>query len=68
MSKLREFIKASDEHEREFRATFELKPQYRGDSYWEDAYDCAARYKLYSDEMNIVGEAIQRKASVTTGP
>lgn len=62
MSELGAFMKASDKHEERFRATYELKPEYRDDPYWEAAFDCGARYKLYSDEMNILGEAIRRKS------
>ncbi len=57
----REIIKASPEHEQTFRATFELRADLKGDPMWESAYEHAATYKLYPDELSVIGSAIVRK-------
>lgn len=61
----REIIKASPEHEKRFRETFELRPDLKGDPVWECAYEYAAKNKLYPDELNAIGAAIVRKANAT---
>ena len=60
----REVIPASEEHERKFRESFELRAELKGNPEWEMAFEHAARYKLYPDEIAAIGSAIVRKAAV----
>lgn len=57
----REVIKASSEHEQNFRATFDLRPELKGDPMWECAYEHAATHKLYPDELTAIGAVLVRK-------
>ncbi len=54
----REQIKASVEHEEQFRKNFELRQDLKGDPVWEMAYEHAATHKLYPDELSAIGAAI----------
>jgi len=63
----RETIPASPEHEAEFRATFELRPEFRDDVVAQLAFEHAAKYKLYGDEMSYVGAVIQRNPDDAEG-
>lgn len=53
--------RASEAHEKEFRATYALRPDLVDESYWEAAYEYAASYKLTLAEMDIVGAALVRR-------
>lgn len=57
----REVCPASPEHEQTFRDTFQLREDLVGDPEWEAAYEHAAKYKLYPDELSAVGPALVRK-------
>ena len=59
----RETIKASKEHEKEFRSTFELHESVSGNPYWQAAYEYAATHKLWPDETNAIGQVLVRRES-----
>lgn len=61
----RDQIRASEEHEKSFREAFELRPDLKGDPVWEMAYEHAAKYKLYPDEMSAIGSALVKKTGRT---
>ena len=58
---MKKIIKASEEHEKGFRETFQLKPEFRGNPECESAFEYAAKYKLNVFEINYVGAIIERK-------
>ena len=58
---MKELIKVSEEHEKEFRETFQLKPEFRRNPECEAAFEYAAEYKLNIFEINYVGAIIERK-------
>lgn len=57
----RELIPVSPEKEASFREAFELREDLKGDPEWELAYEHAAKYALYPDELNTIGAALVRK-------
>lgn len=61
----RERIPASPEHEESFRKTFKLREDLAGDPMWESAYEHAAKFKLWPDELNAIGQAVVRRDSDT---
>jgi hypothetical protein len=44
-----------------FRENFKLKKEYENNPYWQAAYEYACENKLYPNEINIVGEAIESR-------
>ena len=58
---MKELIKASREHEKQFRETYQLKPEFRGNPECESAFEYAATYKLNLFEIDYVGEIIEDK-------
>lgn len=65
---MREIIPASPEHEKEFRATYQLKPEYRDNPECELAFEHAAKFRLYPDELDYVGAIIERQPSAPETP
>ena len=57
----RPIIKASSEHETNFRETWKLCDEVKNDSYWQMGYEYAATHKLYADEMSVIGPVLKRK-------
>ena len=57
----RELISASPEHEKNFRDTWGLRGDVVNDPLWIMAYEHAAKYKLYPDEINAIGPVLIRK-------
>ncbi|RDJ35565.1 MAG: hypothetical protein DWQ19_12170 [Crenarchaeota archaeon] len=58
----KEIIKLTKEQENQFRKTFELKEDVKDDIYWTEAYEYAATYPLYIDEINAIGPVlVERK-------
>lgn len=56
----RELIPASEEHQREFPLQFRLKPQYRNVPECQMAFEHAAKYKLWPDEIAYLGLVCER--------
>lgn len=54
-------IPASPEHERRFRQAFRLRDHLANDPIWQMAFEHAAKFQLYPDELTAIGAAIERK-------
>ncbi len=62
----REPIKASEEHEKEFRRVWKLKEEFADNPLWQAAFEHAATYKLWPDELEGIACVIERKTYRTS--
>ena len=56
----RKYIPASEEHEDRFRTTFRLKPQFADDPVCREAYEHAAKFRLWPDEFGYIAVIAER--------
>ena len=63
----REQIPASPKHEKSFRQAFRLRDDVANDPTWQMAYEHAARYCLYPDELNAIDPVLVARSTRAAG-
>ncbi len=60
----REIIPASEEHKKNFDKTWKLRSDLVGNPEWEAAFQYARDFKLYPDEMAVIGSILVKRDEV----